>query len=95
VPLRNHLNAHQVETAAERGWSELENGDLLKAAELAGIDAFVTTDQNLRYQQNLEGRSIAILVLTRASWPRIQGRLPDVEIAVDTLGPGMYVEVEI
>lgn len=56
VPLRRSLIGHEVETAYERGWSALQNGVLLKTAEEAGFDAIITTDQNLRYQQNLAQR---------------------------------------
>jgi predicted nuclease of predicted toxin-antitoxin system len=95
VPLEVPLSTHQVETAAERGWSDLSNGDLLNQAESEGFEALVTTDQNLQYEQNLSGRSIAILVLTRASWPKIQGKISEVRAAVDGLESGDYVEVEI
>lgn len=57
VPLRRHLAEHTVKTAYEEGWSNLSNGDLLNAAGEAGYQLFVTTDQNLRYQQNLRGRT--------------------------------------
>lgn len=69
-PLRHTLTAHVVSTAYEMGWSALSNGDLLDAAE-SQFDAFVTTDQNLHYQQNLAGRRLAILVLPFASWPKL------------------------
>jgi len=69
VPLRALLSGHSVSTAYEMGWSELANGDLLAAAE-ADFDALITSDQNLRYQQNLTGRRLAILVLPTTSWPR-------------------------
>ena len=72
VPLRHALPGHSVETAYERGWSNLCNGDLLTAAEGASFELFVTTDQNLRYQQNLAGRRIAILVLPTTRWPVIE-----------------------
>jgi hypothetical protein len=49
-PLRRFLVGHQVETAHERGWSQLDNGALIAASEQAGFEVFVTTDQNLRYQ---------------------------------------------
>ena len=62
APLRHILAGHTVSTAYEMGWARLENGDLLNAAE-ASFDAFITTDQNLRHQQDLSGRSLAILVL--------------------------------
>ncbi len=53
APLRNHLLNHTVETAYEKGWSNLKNGDLLNRAEAEGFAALLTTDQNLHYQQNL------------------------------------------
>jgi hypothetical protein len=62
VPLRRDLSAHQVSTALEMGWEKLNNGELLRVAE-AHFDVLITTDQNLRYQQNLAGRHLAILVL--------------------------------
>jgi hypothetical protein len=51
VPLRRFLASHEVVTAFDRGWGELQNGDLLRAAEADGFAAIITTDQNLRYQQ--------------------------------------------
>src|SRR5438552_17848485 len=64
VPLRRALAGHTVSTAHEMGWAALDNGALLDAAE-AAFDAFITTDRNLRHQQNLTGRRLAILVLPR------------------------------
>jgi len=58
VPLRQLLPGHEVSTAYERGWSTLKNGELLSAAEVQGFHVLVTTDQNLRYQQNLASRSM-------------------------------------
>jgi hypothetical protein len=75
LPLRQYLPAHVVSTAYEMGWSSLENGELLDAAELQ-FEVFVTTDRNLRYQQNLTGRKLAILVLPCASWPKLRGHVP-------------------
>lgn len=63
VPLRRYLTDHSVTTAYEEGWSNLSNGDLLKSAEAKGYQLLITTDQNLRYQQNLSERKIAIVVL--------------------------------
>ena len=74
------------------GWSELDNGELLAAAE-ASFDAFITTDQSLRYQQNLSGRRIAILVLPTTSWPRIEEQADRIVEALAMLRPGGYVEL--
>ena len=67
VPLRNYLSHYQAVTVFELGWDTLNNGDLLKQAEEAGIEVLLTTDQNLKYQQNLAGRTIAIVVLSTTS----------------------------
>ena len=95
VPLRRHLPEHTIDTAYELGWSALTNGDLISAAEQEGYDLLITTDQNLRYQQNLVGRHLAILVLLSTSWPRIQRNLDTVQDAIDACGAGAYQEVVI
>jgi len=88
------LGEHGVSTAYERGWLTLKNGDLLDAAEREGFEVLVTTDRNLRHQQNLRARNIAIVVLTTTSWPRIQRDIPAVVRAVDGAVPRSYVEVQ-
>jgi len=95
VPLRRHLLGHTITTAYEQGWSSLTNGNLLKAAEQAGYQLLLTTDQNLRYQQKLADRQLAILVLRSTSWPRIQLRIDAIRNAVEALASGDYVEIEI
>jgi hypothetical protein len=82
VPLRRYLSRHTVATAFEMGWAELANGDLLLEAE-AHFDALVTTDQDLRYQQNLANRKLAILVLPFASWPKLKGHKSKIVAAID------------
>ena len=95
VPLRRALTGHSIETAYERGWSTLKNGALLAAAEQAGFDALVTTDQQLRYQQNLTGRRIAILVLGVTAWPLIRQQIAVVQTALDQLTAGDYVHLPL
>lgn len=94
-PLRHCLTHHEVATAYERGWSKLKNGDLLDAAEVENFDVLVTTDSNLRYQQNLASRQIAVVVLTSPSWPRIQRAIGPIVRAVDQASVGSYIEVVI
>lgn len=95
APLRKHLAGHEVDTAFERGWSNLGNGALLDCAEADGYQLLVTTDRNLRHQQNLAGRQVAIVVLLAASWPRIRQRLDDIGAVVEQVAPGQYREVPI
>jgi hypothetical protein len=91
APLRKALTHHDVATAYEMGWSLLTNGNLLKEAE-ALFDAFVTTDQSLRYPQNLTGRRMAVLTLWTTSWPKLQRHLPEVVAAIGELRAGDFVE---
>lgn len=93
LPLRQELTGHVVDTAFERGWATLANGALLAAAEQAGYDLFVSTDQNLRYQQNLGGRKLAILVLKTTSWPKMRSNVGQILSAVDGMSAGSYAEV--
>lgn len=94
-PLRQSLQGHEIETAYERGWSTLENGELITQAEAAGFDVLLTTDRQLRYQQNLSRRRLAIVVLTTTQLPRIRSAAPLIQAAIDRATTGSYVEVEI
>ena len=73
----------------------MKNGELLEAAERADFAVLVTTDLNLRYQQNLVSRRIAVVVLSTPSWPRVQGAIEEVVKAVGAASPGSYAEVRI
>ncbi|GAB4160110.1 MAG: hypothetical protein Fur0021_31720 [Candidatus Promineifilaceae bacterium] len=95
APLRRYLTGHIVATAYEQGWANLSNGELLKAAEEAGYQLFITTDQNLRYQQNLSERLLAIVVLLSTSWPRISLHVDEILRIINAVGAGDYVEISI
>jgi len=95
VPLRRYFTDHSVTTAYEQGWSDLANGHLLASAERAGYDLFITTDQNLRYQQQVTGRQLAIVVLRSTSWPRIQHHIAAIRAVVERIAAGGYEEIEI
>ena len=93
VPLRRHLVTHRVDTAFEREWSTLSNGKLLEVAEQEGYALLMTTDQNMRYQQHLANRQLAIIVLLSTSWPRIQRRIEAIQAAVERVVAGGYEEI--
>ena len=95
VPIRSFLEGHTVRTAAQQGWDKLRNGDLLTAAEEAGFDVLLTTDKNVRYQQNLAGRRIAIVVLGQQQWPKLRPHIERVVEAVNAATPGSLAEVDI
>jgi hypothetical protein len=87
---------HTVVTAQARGWDRLNNGALLTAAEEAGVDLLLTTDQRIRYQQNLKGRKIAIVVLAGSTkWSRVRLHLDHIAVVVNAAPPGSYSEIEI
>lgn len=94
LPLRKYLENHTVLSAFEMGWSELENGDLLAAAELDRFDALITTDQNLRYQQDLsEKNNIAVIVLLTTNWPLIEKNVLLVVDAIANISDANYQEI--
>jgi hypothetical protein len=95
VPIRPYLEGHTIRTTAQQGWDKLRNGDLPLAAEQAGFDILPTTDKNMRYQQNLAGRRIGIIVLGQQQWPRLRPHIHLVIEAVNAAVPGSYAEVEI
>lgn len=89
------LEGHTVIEARAQGWDRLTNGELLLVAEQAGFEVLLTTDKNLRYQQNLAGRKLAIVVLGKARWRLIRACISSVVDAVNQAKPGTYSEIEI
>ena len=94
-PLGALLTGHTVKKAKDLGWDTLSNGELLKAAEGAGFELLLTTDKNIRDQQNLAERTIAIVVLGHPRWPVVRLYVERVAAAVNAAKPGSYTEVEI
>ena len=91
--MREFLPGHSVTTAPEMGWGALKNGDLLREAE-GQFEAFISTDQNLKYQQQVVGRKLAILVLPTNDWPTIRSKGAEIAAKVTTLKPGGFVELD-
>lgn len=91
-PLRKFLPDQTAQTAQEMGWGELKNGALIKEAE-SQFDTFVTSDQNLKYQQNITGRKLAILVLPTNDWPMIRLHTEESAAKVAALKPGDFIEL--
>jgi hypothetical protein len=93
--LARALAGHVVTEARERGWATLKNGELLRVAEEAGFDVLLTADKGIRYQQNLEGRKIALVVLAQLRWGLVRGMLTEIAAAVNAATPGSLSEVDI
>jgi hypothetical protein len=94
-PIARSLIGHEVTFARQIGWAELENGELIQRAEEAGYELLLSTDKNIRYQQNLIGRKIALIVLGNPQWPIVRLHLDRIIAAVNACTPGSYTEVEI
>ena len=94
-PIARSLPDHEVAFVRQLGWQELKNGELLRQAEEAGYELLLTSDKNMRYQQNLSGRRIAIVVLGNQQWPDVRLHLDRIAAAVNAATPGSFAEVEI
>jgi hypothetical protein len=93
-PMHQFLTGHQCFTAPDRGWGGITNGDLLRLAE-GEFDLFITCDQNIRYQQNLAGRTISILELSTNDYRRIRAAAVLIQSAVAGIQPAEYRRLEI
>lgn len=91
--LASYLPDHNVEEARLHGWEGLGNGSLIAADEEAGFDLLLTTDKNIRYQQNLTGRRIALVVLQNSQWPMVKLVVEEISAAVNAATPGSYIEI--
>lgn len=91
--LARKLGPHQIETAFQRGWSGLANGDLITAAEAAGFDMMITADQNLEYQQNLRARRLAIIVLDTNRWQLLDARVDLICAAVESARASSFQKI--
>ena len=94
VPLRRFLINHHVETAHERGWGTMKNGDLLDVAQRE-FDLMITSDKNLRYQQNLDRRTIAIAVLPTTQWPVLHAHIHSLIAQINAIQPRSFVNIRI
>jgi hypothetical protein len=94
--LARALSEHTVHTAQSRGWDMLSNGALLDAAEEAGFELLLTTDRRIRYQQNLQARRIALVVLIGSTrWSHVRQHADRIAAAVAAAAAGSYSEVDI
>jgi predicted nuclease of predicted toxin-antitoxin system len=93
-PMHKILRGHSCSTVQGQGWGGIKNGELLQLAE-GEFDLFITSDQNIRYQQNLTGRRIAILELSTNDINRIHAARELLETALDDLNPNEFRQVTI
>jgi len=93
-PLSNELSAHDCRTAQQLQWSQIKNGELLSLAE-PQFDLFLACDQNMQYQQNLTGRSIAILELSTNKLRRLVGAAQLIRDTIAPMQPSEFRRLEI
>lgn len=93
--LRVLLGDHDVRTVDFQGWKSLSNGELLKAAEEARFDVMITADQGIRYQQNLEGCNIAIIILSSNERETVAAHAAKILVAIETAQRGSFLTLDI
>jgi predicted nuclease of predicted toxin-antitoxin system len=91
--VKKRLPHRQIKTVQDEGWAGIKNGELLRLAE-AEFDVFITSDKNLRYQQNLKNRKIALLLLPSNQVPIIENLLPQIDEALDSIALSDFVELQ-
>ncbi len=87
-PLVKYLTGHEVTRAAQLGWAELKNGNLLTACEDAGFDVLLSGDKTIRHEQNLTHRKIALVCMSDNHWPIVQQYVPAILEAISQAKPG-------
>jgi hypothetical protein len=92
--IKKRLPDFSIDTVQEMGWSGLTNGELLKVAE-EQFDVFVTADKNIRHQQNLTGKKLAVVVLPSNQVPVVARLIPAIERSLKTIKPGILVEIPL
>ena len=94
-PLRRELTDYEIRTVVEMGWSGKKNGELLQLMAQESFTVLLTTDQNLRYQQNLQQAEVAVVVLVASSnrLPDLLPLIPSVRSVLETIAPGVVVEI--
>jgi hypothetical protein len=93
-PLRKSLPGHTIKTAQEMGWDRLRNGELIRMAE-GSFDVLITSDQKLKYQQNLSGRAIGIIVLPTNHLRAVLKLASKIAVELPEVSPGVLLEIQL
>ena len=93
-PLKRELADYEIRTVVEMGWSGKKNGELLRLMSQEGFTILLTTDQNLRYQQNLQQAGVVVVVLVASSnrLPDLLPLVPDARNVLNNITPGEVIE---
>jgi len=92
--LRRAIANHEVRTVTESGWSGLKNGELLALAEVE-FDVFLTVDQNLIFQQNLQRFNIGVILIVARNnrFKTLLPLMPEVNVAIEKIKPGELTRI--
>jgi hypothetical protein len=90
--VKKRLPHFAIRTVQEMGWAGIKNGELLKLAE-AQFEVFITTDKNLRHQQNLAKRTMAFILLPTDQVPIVAALVPEIEAALKEIQIGDFIEI--
>ncbi len=90
--VKKRLPHRQIKTVQEMNWAGVKNGELLKLVE-ADFEIFITSDKNLRYQQNLQNRRFSIILLPSNQVPAIEKLLPQIDEALENIQPNDFIEI--
>ena len=95
-PFKKELSEHEVSTAREMGWEALKNGELINQAQANGFDIIITVDQNVRFQQNLGGRKIAVclLIARGITTDKLRPLVPAIAELLTAIKPGKLYQVK-
>ena len=93
--LRRRPSGHTVITTEYQGWAGKSNGSLLAAAEEAAFDVMIAADQGLNYQQNMQGRKLALVVLSTNKNSLVIANAPGILAAINAAEPGSFTFIDI
>ena len=91
--VKKGLPQRNITTVQEMGWAGIKNGELLQLVVAAGLEVFITSDKNLRHQQNLAAHNIAFILLPSNQVPVVQGLLPHINACLDSIQPKDFIEI--
>jgi len=90
--VKRRLPSRSIATVQEMGWAGIKNGELLRLV-AADFDVFVTSDKNLKHQQNLDAIAVAVILLPSNQVPVVLSLIPQIEGALTTIGQREFVEL--
>jgi predicted nuclease of predicted toxin-antitoxin system len=93
VQIRDALPGHEIHSATNPQWRGLSNGELIRLAEQQEFQLIVVADKNMRYQQNISSRTIAVLELWTNHRPTLERHFQYISAAVEQIQPGQYLEL--